>query len=287
VGTVPRSRSSAASPALVGQVGRHVVLAVVGLAFIVPVLALISTSLKTQEQNLRIPPMWIPAPPHFANYAAAFETVPMLVFFRNSLFVAVVSVVGVALSSAVVAYGFSHIRWRGRNLIFVLVISTMLLPYEVTMISQYIMFANLGWVNTFLPLTVPHFFGVPFYIFMLRQFFLRIPVEITEAARIDGASEFRIFARIVLPLAVPALTVVALLQFVASWNDFLGPLIYLNDPNLYTLSLGMHYFRTSLFQTELGPQAAYAFLIALPVIVVFFLAQRRFIQGIALTGLKG
>ncbi|GAA2754654.1 carbohydrate ABC transporter permease [Actinopolymorpha rutila] len=282
-----RSAGLPAGLVTLGRTGRHVVLALVGLAFVVPVLALVSTSLKTQEQNLRVPPMWIPVSPHFANYAAAFQTVPVWTFFRNSLFVAAVSVVGVAVSSALVAYGFSHIRWRGRNVVFVLVISTMLLPYEVTMISQYIMFANLGWVNTFLPLTVPSFFGVPFYIFMLRQFFLRIPVEMTEAARIDGASELRIFASIVLPLAIPALSVVGLLQFVASWNDFLGPLIYLNDPNLYTLSLGMHYFRTSLYQTELGPQAAYAFMIALPVIVVFFLAQRRFIQGIALTGLKG
>ncbi|MET9019041.1 carbohydrate ABC transporter permease [Actinopolymorpha sp. NPDC004070] len=282
-----RSANLPAGVAALGRAGRHAVLALVGLAFVVPVLALVSTSLKTQEQNLRVPPMWIPVSPHIANYAAAFQTVPVWTFFRNSLFVAAVSVVGVAVSSALVAYGFSHIRWRGRNVVFVLVISTMLLPYEVTMISQYIMFANLGWVNTFLPLTVPSFFGVPFYIFMLRQFFLRIPVEMTEAARIDGASELRIFASIVLPLAVPALSVVGLLQFVASWNDFLGPLIYLNDPNLYTLSLGMHYFRTSLYQTELGPQAAYAFMIALPVIVVFFLAQRRFIQGIALTGLKG
>ncbi len=265
----------------------HLVLILVSLFFVVPVLGLIATSLKSQAQNIQLPPMWIPAPTHPENYPGALAAVSFFTFLGNSIFVTVMQVAGVLFSSAIVAYGFAHLRWRGRNALFLIVISTMLLPYEVLMIPQYILFSKLNWINTFLPLIVPCFFGFPFYIFLLRQFFRSIPAELIEASRLDGASELRIFWQVVLPLAKPALAVVVLLQAVASWNDFLGPLLYLNDEKLYTLTLGMQYFHTSLYQVNVGAEAAYAIMIAIPVVIVFFFAQRQFMQGITLTGVKG
>ena len=265
----------------------HLVLIIVSLFFVLPILALIVTSLKSQAQNIQIPVMWFPAPAHPENYPYALSAVSFLTFLGNSIFVTAMQVLGVVLSSAIVAYGFAHLRWRGRNVLFLIVISTMLLPYEVVMIPQYILFSKLNWINTFLPLIVPCFFGFPFYIFLLRQFFRSIPSELIEASRLDGASELRIFWQVVLPLARPALAVVVLLQAVASWNDFLGPLLYLNDEKLYTLTLGMQYFHTSLYQVNVGAEAAYAIMIAVPVVIVFFFAQRQFMQGITLTGVKG
>ncbi len=265
----------------------HATLIIVSLFFVVPMLALIGTSLKSQAQNIQVPPMWIPSPAHPENYPQALAVVSFFTFLGNSIFVTVMQVLGVVLSSSLVAYGFAHLKWRGRNALFLIVISTMLLPYEVIMIPQYILFSKLNWINTFLPLIVPCFFGFPFYIFLLRQFFRSIPAELLEASRLDGASELRIFWQVVLPLARPALAVVILLQAVASWNDFLGPLLYLNDVKLYTLTLGMQYFHTSLYQINVGAEAAYAIMIAIPVVVLFFFAQRQFMQGITLTGVKG
>jgi multiple sugar transport system permease protein len=265
----------------------HIILILIGLFFVLPLLGFISTSLKSQAQNIMLPPVWIPTPIHLENYLSAITDVPFLTFLLNTIVITILQVAGVLFSSAFVAYGFSHLRWRGRNTLFLIAISTMLLPYEVMMIPQYIIFSKLGWIDTFLPLIVPCFFGFPFYIFLLRQFFMTIPNELIEASRLDGASEIRIFWQVVLPLVRPALAVVILLQFVASWNDFLGPLLYLNDQNLFTLTLGMQYFHTSLYQVDVGAEAAYALLIALPVVVIFFFAQRQFMQGITLTGLKG
>lgn len=266
---------------------RHLVLTCVALVFAVPVLAMIAESLKTLAQNTIIPPQWIPNPIYFGNYPQALNVAPFAHMLLNTVVIVGLQVVGVAISSALVGYGFSVIKWRGQNAVFLLVIATMLIPYEVLLIPQYILFSKFGWLNTFYPLIVPYFFGIPIYIFLFRQFFLRMPVELAEAARIDGASEFRIFLRVFLPLAKPALIVVALLQFVAGWNDFLGPLIYLNDKSLSTLVLGMEYFRQNQYQVDVGGQAAYSILIVAPVVLVFFLAQRRFIEGITLTAVKG
>jgi multiple sugar transport system permease protein len=263
------------------------VLICVAAAFAIPVLALVSTALKTLEQNTKIPVEWIPRPFVRDNFTQAIETAPFLHMLTNTVVIVGLEVVGVTLSSALIGYGFGVIRWRGRNSVFMLVIATMLIPYEVLLIPQYILFSKFGWLNTFYPLIVPFFFGTPLYIFLFRQFFMRMPSELAEAARLDGASEWAIFARVFLPLAKPALLVVALLQFVAGWNDFLGPLIYLNDKNLSTLVLGMQYFRTSQYEVDVGGQAAYSILVVLPVVVIFFLAQRRLIEGITLTAVKG
>lgn len=264
----------------------HVALVIVAAVFAIPAFVLVSTALKTQAQNVAVPTVWIPHPIDWNNFITALTSVPFARFFENSVIITGGEVIGVLLSCSIVGYGFSLIRWRGRDKLFIVVISTMLIPYEVTLIPQYIIFAKLGWVNTFLPLIVPYFLGIPVYIFLFRQFFLRMPYELGDSARIDGASEKLIFWRIYLPLARPALIVVALLQFVAGWNNFLGPLIYLSSSQLYTLPLGMEYFRTGQYQINVGAQGAYALLIIIPVVIVFFLAQRKFIEGIALTGTK-
>jgi multiple sugar transport system permease protein len=267
--------------------GTHLILIAVAVVFAVPVLALVASSLKTLAQNTKVPPEWIPNPFHWANYSDAVHIAPFAHMLANTVVIVGLEVVGVCISSALVGYGFSVIKWGGQHIVFGLVIATMLIPYEVTLIPQYILFSKFGWLNTFYPLIVPYFFGVPIYIFLFRQFFLRMPVELAEAARIDGASEFGIFRRVYLPLAKPAIIVVALLQFVAGWNDFLGPLIYLNDKSLSTLVLGMEYFRQNQYQVNVGGQAAYSVLIVLPVVLIFFIAQRRFIEGITLTAVKG
>lgn len=272
---------------VVRAITTHAVLIVVAAAFAIPVLSLISTSLKTQAQIALIPPRWIPHPFHWANYLDALQIPPFATMLGNTVTIVVLEVVGATLSSALVGYGFAVVSWRGRNTVFMVVIATMLIPYEVTLIPQYILFGKFGWLDTFYPLIVPYFFGLPLFIFLFRQFFLRMPRDLAEAARLDGARELQIFTRVYLPLAKPAIIVVALLQFVAGWNDFLGPLIYLNDKDLSTLVLGMQYFREGQYQVNTGAQAAYSIMIVLPVVVVFFLAQRKFIEGITLTAMKG
>jgi len=194
--------------------------------------------------------------------------------------------VGAVLSSSFVAYGLARLEFPGRTVIFVAILSTLMVPFFVTMVPLFTLFRTMGWTGTYLPLIVPHFFGVPFFIFLLRQFFRSIPNEMTEAARVDGANELRIWASVVLPLAKPALAAVALFQFIASWSDLLGPLIYLSDANDYTLSLGLTFFRTE-YSTSFGPLMAASTVIVIPIIILFFFAQRTFIQGITLTGVKG
>ncbi len=197
------------------------------------------------------------------------------------------------LSSTLVAYGFSRIRFKGRDLLFGLCLATMMLPYQVTMVPLFIIFKKLDWIGTFLPLVVPAFFGNPYFIFLLRQFFRSIPDKLPDAARIDGASELDILLRIILPLARPALTVVALFAFMGAWNDYLGPLIYLNRPDQFTLALGIQAMRGMLNVVGIGRNMAYPYLMAistivtLPIVIIFFFAQRTFIEGITMTGMKG
>jgi ABC-type glycerol-3-phosphate transport system permease component len=200
--------------------------------------------------------------------------------------------IGTVFSSSIVAYGFARLRLPGRDMLFYVCLATMMIPYAVTMVPLFITFKHLGWINTYFPLVIPAFFGNPFFIFMLRQFFMTIPQELSDAARIDGASEFGILFRIILPLAKPALTVVALLQIVFTWNDYLGPLIYLHQQEQYTLALGIENLRRTIAQVGATP-LAYPYLMAVstvatvPILIAFFLAQRAFIEGISLTGLKG
>lgn len=270
---------------VMGMIISYAVLASLGTLFLLPLAWMISTSLKPNRQIFLFPPIWIPHPIDWSHYPNALQFIPFFTYLKNTLMICVFSVVGVVLSCSLVAYGFSRVEWPERDLLFILVLSTMMIPYAVTMIPLYLVFNRLGWVNTFKPLIVPAYFGNPFFIFLLRQFFLTIPFELSDAARIDGASEIRIFSRIILPLAKPVLAVVVLFQFIGSWNDFLGPLIYLKDQSKYTLAIGLQQFQ-SAYLTRWGMLMAATTLIVMPIIILFFFTQRTFIQGIAITGLK-
>jgi multiple sugar transport system permease protein len=255
--------------------------------FILPWVWMISTSLKNPEELAVYPPIWIPDPIRWDNYSQAFQQASLGQYIINTLIVTIPSVIGAVLSNALVAYGFSRVRWIGRDYVFGLVLATLILPGFVTFIPLYLIFRNLNWINTYWPLIVPNFLGSPFFIFLLRQFFMTLPEELSDAARVDGASELRTFTQIILPLAKPALAVVALFQFIGSWNDYFGPLIYLSDKSLYTISIGIANMQSSYGFMNFAWIMAATCLSVLPIIVLFFFAQRTFIEGIALTGLKG
>jgi multiple sugar transport system permease protein len=225
----------------------------------------------------------LPHPVHFQNYPEALRTVPFTTYLYNSVGLCLTTVVGAVLSSAIVAYGFARIEFRGRNTLFAVMISTLALPSQVTMIPQFAIFRALGWYGGFLPLVVPSFFGVPFFVFLLTQFFKNLPLELVESARLDGANEWLIFQAMVLPLAKPALATCALFQFLGTWNDFMGPLIYINDPKKYTLAYGLQQFYSS-YGGKWAELMAAATLFTLPIILLFFFAQKTFIQGVATTG---
>ncbi|RKY59886.1 MAG: carbohydrate ABC transporter permease [Candidatus Neomarinimicrobiota bacterium] len=261
----------------------------VGVAaiLILPFLWIISTSLKGNESIFAIPPQWIPDKIHWDNYTNVFEKMPFFTYLRNSIFVSGMTIIGTLLSSSLVAYAFACLKWPGRNGVFIFVLATMMLPMQVTMIPLFVLFKNFGWLNTFKPLIVPAFFGGgAFNIFLLRHFFLTIPGELFDAARIDGCSEWRIYWNIVLPLAKPALATVAILTFMMTWNDFFGPLIYLSDKLKGTLALGLAMF-VGQHQTEWGMLMAASVMMMIPMIVLFFLFQKYFIKGFMMSGIKG
>ena len=264
----------------------HLALILFSALFALPLFWLISTSLKPNTEIFIFPPKWIPSQVFWGHYRTAIDFIPFFQYLYNTLSICALSVLGSVLSCSLVAYGFSRIDWPERDAIFVVVIATMMVPFAVTMIPMFVIFNKLRWINTFKPLVVPTYFGPAFYIFLLRQFFMTIPLELSDAARIDGASEFYIYRGIILPLAKPALAVVALFQFIGSWNDFLGPLIYLRSTEKYTLALGLQQFRSALL-TEWGGLMAASTLVTLPIIILFFFTQKTFIQGISLTGIKG
>lgn len=273
----------------------HLLLLCVCVLFIAPFVWMVSTSLKTVEQVMQDPPHLIPSPAVPGNYLQVITHPKMDFprFTRNTLVVAVLTVTGTVLSSSIVAYGFSKIRFRGRGVLFALMLSTMMIPGAVLMVPQFALFRWLGdhtpiqFLGTFRPLWIGAWFGSAFNIFLLRQFFITIPDELSEAARIDGCSELGIFTRIMLPLARPALAVVALFTFMGVWNDFLGPLVYLQRPEQYTLALGLQTFQSQHGGTEWQLLMAASVLVLAPIVILFFIAQRTFIQGIATTGMKG
>jgi multiple sugar transport system permease protein len=264
----------------------HLAIWLVGLFFFIPWLFILSASLKTFDKVLAIPVQWIPNPVRFANYLDAVTKIDFGLFMRNTLFISILNVVGTIVSSSLVAYSFSRIRWPGRDVVFYLILSTMMLPAAVTMIPLFIIFTRLKWVNTFLPLVIPPFFGSPFYIFLLRQFFSGIPSELSDAARIDGCTEWDTFWKIILPLSKPALAAMAILTFQGSYNDLLGPLLYLTDQKLWTLSLGLQKF-VGIHGSEWHLLMAASVLMTLPMVVLFLWQQQAFVQGIVTSGLKG
>jgi len=264
----------------------------VGLStlFLVPVLWMISASLQDQQGVFASPYVWVPDTPRWENYATVTTMFPFWRYLANTLLVTISVTAGTILSCSLVAYGFARLRFPGRDFLFALCLATMMLPGQVTMIPLYVMFARLGWVDTFLPLIVPALFGTPFYIFLLRQFFLTIPREYDEAALLDGASHLRIYWSIVLPLARPALATVALFTFVGAWNDFFGPLVYINSPQNATLTLGLNMLKAQITGTGLVQWQvlmAGALLVMLPNVVVFLISQKHFVKGLAVGGLRG
>jgi len=272
--------------AVTRQLLTHVALIPMALIFMLPFLWMLSTSLKPDTQLYAYPPVWIPNPIQWSNYPDAVTFITFFLYLRNTLIIAVSATIGALISCSLVAYSLARIPWPGRNALFILTVATLMLPFQVTLIPLFLVFKNLGWVGDFRPLIVPHFFGTALYIFLLRQFFMTIPMDLTEAARIDGASEFRIYWSVILPLAKPALATVAIFEIIARWRDYLGPLVYLNDQKLYTLSLGIYEYR-SQYGAEWGLLMAASVLITLPIIVMFFFLQKTFVQGITLTGIKG
>ncbi len=260
----------------------------IALLLILPFLWMVSTSLKVPKQIFKFPPVWIPDPIQWQNYPDGWSkytnfNIPLM----NSLIVTLTNIVGNLFSCSLAAYGFARLRAPGKNILFMLVLGTMMVPMWVTLIPQYVLFARLGWTNTLLPLTVPAWFGWPFFIFLLRQFFMTLPNELDDAARIDGASTWGIFARILLPLTKPALATVAVFAFIGNWNNFLGPLIYLRDPEKQTLALALQRFQGTQGNVQYNYMMAVAVISLIPIIVLFFIAQRFFVQGIVMSGIKG
>jgi multiple sugar transport system permease protein len=269
----------------------YLVMIVLGIIFIFPFFWTVSSSLKQVWELTTFPPTWLPETPQWQNYTYVLQKVPFLRWTWNSIVVVLLSTVGTVISASIVAYSFARFRYRGRNLIFILTLATMMLPAQVTLIPQFVLFHKLGWIETIRPLWVPSWFGGgAFFIFLFRQFFLSLPRELDEAALIDGAGYPRIFWNILMPLSKPVVATVAVISFIAGWNDFINPLIYLHTPDKYTLAVGLNYFRslpeTSGMPTQHLLMAASVMVIA-PVLIVFFSAQRYFVQGIVLSGIKG
>lgn len=266
------------------------VLTLLGVLFMLPLLWMLSVSVQDVDGVFAQPFQWLPDQPRWENFRDAVTVFPFGRYLINTIIITVSVVLLTLLSSSLAAFGFSRMRFRGRNLLFAVCLATMMLPGQVTMIPLYVAYARLGWIDTWYPLIVPALFGSPFYIFLLRQFFLTIPREYDEAAVLDGAGKLRIYWSIVLPLARPALATVALFSFVGTWNDFFGPLIYINTPEKATLTLGLQMLKAQIVGTgtvQWHILMAASLLVMLPNIVVFFFAQKHFIKGLQMGGLRG
>lgn len=278
----------------------YALLIALAVVFLFPLIWLVSTSLKPIEQTMAMPPTWLPRgadgslQPRWENYRVALAAmggrdagVTFWTFLGNTLVVCVLGVIGAVLSNAIIAYGFARIRWRGRDAVFALTLATMMVPFPVLMVPLYGVFKSLGWIGTLKPLWAPAFFGSAFNIFLMRQFFRTIPEELSEAARMDGCSEWQIFWRVILPLSKPVLMVVALFHFLWAWNDFLGPLLYLTRRPTFTLALALQNYQSQGGGVQWHYLMAATVVVVLPIIVLFFFTQKTFIKGIATTGLKG
>ena len=264
-------------------------LLLVGMVIImIPFAWMLSTSLKPPHQVKKFPPIWIPEPFTWSNYVTALTIfpIPLWIFVRNSLFLSLSITIGTVVSNAIVAFAFARLRFRGSRVLFMVVLGTMMLPGQVTMIPLFIMFSKLGWVNTYKPLIVPSFFGNAYFIFLLRQFYAAIPRELDDAARIDGCGVLGLFFRIMSPLSKPALGITAIFSFSWSWNEFLGPLIYLSKMETFPLSIALSFLRGT-YRVLWSELMVVSFIAMLPPLILFFIAQRSYIQGIVITGVKG
>jgi len=269
----------------------HVMAIVLAGMFALPFFWTLSSSLKDYSEIFVFPPQWLPAVPQWENYAKVFHKVPYARYMRNTLEITLLGMFGQILTASLVGYGFARFRFRGRNTLFMLVLSTMMLPAEVTLIPTFLLFKYLRWIDTYLPLIVPNYFGGgAFFVFLFRQFFLTLPRDMDEAAKMDGASSFRIYWNVILPLSVPVIATAGIFSFVNHWDDFFGPLIYLDTMEKYTLSLGLRYFS---YIPEAGGEPKEHLLMAAsvimltPCIVLFFTMQKYFVRGVVLSGIKG
>ena len=278
---------------VVGQISKYTLLVVLSASFVLPLYWMAMSALKNLNQVFVIPPVWFPIPPRWINYVEAWQFDTFNLYAFNTVVrYAIPVTIGSVMSNILVAYGFSRIYWRGRDVLFSICLMTMMIPGQVTMVPVFIIFKHLGWVNSYRPLVVPSFFANAYTIFMLRQFFRTIPRELSEAALIDGAGEFTIMWRIIMPLVKPALAVVALSAFMGAWNDYMGPLIYINQTHLYPLAMGLARLSAALNQPGIKGMVypylmAVSTIVTLPSVLIFFFAQRTFIEGIVLTGIKG
>ena len=290
--TVVRTRRSntARAARILGRVLLYALATALAAVFMGPFFWTLGSSLKSTIEIRAYPPLFWPAEPLFSNYAKTFELVPFAMFYQNTIQVTLLGVLGQTVSATLVAYGFSRFRFPGRDVLFMLLISTLMLPREVIVIPTFILFKTLGWLDTLMPLWVPAWFAGAFYVFLLRQFFVTLPRDIDEAARIDGANSLTILTRIILPLSMPAMVSAAIFAFLYYWNDFFEPLIYLNKEQNFTLALGLRYLQT-LPNADQEPRDQYlmaaSLIVAVPCVIVFFVAQRYFVRGIVMSGIKG
>jgi multiple sugar transport system permease protein len=269
------------------RIALYAAMILLSLIFLMPLFWLVTTSLKEQGDVFASPPVWFPETPQWGNYAEAVDRASLWTWLGNTATVSIFAVIGNVLTSSLVAYGFARLEFPGRNILFVLLLSTMMLPDVILLVPQFILFREFGWIDTLLPLIVPTFFGGgAFNIFLVRQFYLTIPRDFDDAARLDGASNWQIWRQIMLPLSMPALTAVAIFSFVYHWNDFMGPLIYLQSEDMKTLALGLRAFISPTDSSWNISMAASMFLVV-PVMIIFFIGQRYFIRGVAMTGITG
>ncbi len=293
--TAPSGRHFRFRHVLTTSILPRVILIVGSLVFIAPFYWMVASALKSVQEGVAFPPTLVPQAWRWQNFVDAVNYIPFGLYALNSLVITIGATVGAVLSNTLIAYGFSRIQWPGRNVLFYVCVATIFLPYPVVLVALFDIFSKLpsfgiqgghSWVNTFLPLIVPAFFGNPFYIFLMRQFMMGIPRELSDAARVDGASELQTFWNVILPLTKPAVTVIAILAAVAAWNEFLLPLLYLQENDKYPLAIGLAFF-TSEHDVAYNLLMAASTLIVLPVVIVFILAQRFFIEGITVGGVKG
>lgn len=264
----------------------YLLLVLTAISMIFPFYWMVATSLKTEARVFAFPPEWIPNPPVFESYRYLFLELPFPTYVYNSLKISLLWTVGVVLSSSLAAYAFARVRFRGRDALFMITLAALMIPAQVTMIPLYVVMTRIGWVDTHLPLIVPAYFGSAFGIFLIRQFFMTIPQELNDAAKIDGCSHFGVYWRIMMPLSKAVLATLALLSFMGSWNDLLGPVIYLFQEELFTLPLALTRFR-GMYYTEWANMMAGATISLTPILLVFLFTQQYFVRGVVLSGLKG
>jgi multiple sugar transport system permease protein len=275
------------APKLIRSVSIYGALVILSLIFTLPLLWMVTTSLKEQGQVFQVPPVWIPDPVRWDNFSEATKRAPLWLWLRNTATITILATIGTVISSSMVGFGFARLRFPGRDVLFVLLLATMMLPPVVTLVPKFIMFRMVGWNDTFYPLVVPSFFGVSaFNIFLVRQYYLTIPLDLDEAARIDGASSWQVWWRILVPISTPVLVAVAIFSFVQHWNEFLDALVFLQSEQMKTLSLGLRAFINPNDASWHITMAASMWLIV-PMIVIFFIGQRHFIQGAAMSGITG